>query len=506
MTADATPRLEIRGLSKSFAGTRALDAVDFDVHRGEVHALLGQNGSGKSTLIKVLAGFHDPDPGAEIRLDGEPVEIADTAQSRELGLRFVHQDLGLVLDLDTVENLAIGSGYRTGPGGRILWKQERRAAQERMSALGYHFDVRRPVRELGAAERTGVAIARALEDAEQARILVVDEPTASLPRDEVQALFSAIARVRELGLGVVYVSHRLDEIFEIADRVTVLRDGRRIATRAIGELDQAGLVDLMIGDEEMQARADRGATVGEVVLEARELRGVVLDGIDLEVRRGEVVGLAGLTGSGREEALRMMFGGLPRGGTLTVDGAEVPPLRPERAVAAGLALVPADRHALGSVTSLTVAENCTMTDTRRFSSRVGLLSRAAERREVEHWIQSLDVRPPRPEAVFATLSGGNQQKVVLAKWLRMTPKVLLLDEPTQGVDVHAKALIHALARQAASEGAAVLVASSDDSELCDVCDRVIVLRDGEVAGELRSGQITAAALGHMQLEQEQARA
>ncbi len=499
MTASSPLRLEIRGLTKTFAGTRALDGVDLDLRPGEVHALLGQNGSGKSTLIKVLAGFHAPDPGASIRLDGESVQIGDTTHSRDLGLRFVHQDLGLVLDLNTIENLALGGGFDTAFGGRIRWRDERRRAQERMRALGYEIDVRRPVRELEAAERTGVAIARALDQAEAARVLVVDEPTASLPLHEVQILFAAIDRVRKLGLSVLYVSHRLDEIFEIADRVTILRDGNRVATYDIAALDRDRLVSLMVGGQDLAARADRVRHGDDVALDVRGLCGTVLAGVDLRVHSGEVVGLAGLTGSGREAALRAIFGDLPRRGSVRVVDEVIPAGKPHRAIRAGMALVPADRHARGSITTLRVDENCTLTDLRRHSHGPARLSRRREREEVDGWITALDVRPKRSDAPFATLSGGNQQKIVLAKWLRLKPRVLLLDEPTQGVDVHAKALIHALARQAATDGAAVIIASSDDTELCDVCDRVLVLRDGEVAAELSGAALTPEAIGHLQL-------
>ena len=248
------PVLDIQNLSKTFPGTLALDSADFDLRPGEVHALVGQNGSGKSTMIKILAGYHHADPDSTITVDGEKVSIQETAASRELGFRFVHQDLGLVATLDTVENLALGEGYATGFGGRIRWRAARRDARERIRALGYDFEVRRPVGQLGAAERTGIAIARALHNWEQARVLVVDEPTASLPSNEVSVLFEAIARVRAKGLGVIYISHHLDEVFAIADRVTVLRDGRVVGTHATTDLDEDRLVAMMCGDVQLSPR------------------------------------------------------------------------------------------------------------------------------------------------------------------------------------------------------------------------------------------------------------
>jgi ribose transport system ATP-binding protein len=494
-----SPLLTIRGLSKTFPGTRALDRVDFDLRPGEIHALIGQNGCGKSTLIKVLAGYHQPDPGTEIEVAGEPVALRDTLASRQAGLRFVHQDLGLVETLSAVENLMLGRELDTAFGGRIRWRAERRDAQRRLAELGYDFDVRQPVSELGAAQRTGIAIVRALWDWERARVLVVDEPTASLPREEVNTLFEALRRLRANGLGVVYVSHRLDEIFAIGDRVTILRDGRRVGTWDVGAVDQDRLVSLMVDGTQLRpSRATKFTGTHDVVLDARGIRGVHVDNVDLHARRGEVVGIAGLTGSGREEILPLLFGALSRGGTVRVDGVDVAE-GPRAAMAAGVALVPADRRGDGAIVDLGVRQNCMLTDLRRYSSRVGRLDRAAERAEVGGWIERLDIRPRRPDATFGTLSGGNQQKVVFAKWLRRTPRVLLLDEPTQGVDVHAKATLHRLARDVAAGGAVVVIASSDDRELCDTCDRVLVLRDGHIAGQLDGDRLTPEELGRLQL-------
>ncbi|HVW47160.1 MAG TPA: sugar ABC transporter ATP-binding protein [Solirubrobacterales bacterium] len=494
------PVLDISDLSKTFPGTRALDNVAFDLYPGEVHALVGQNGSGKSTMIKILAGFHQPDDGARIELAGEEVTIHDTATSRDLGFRFVHQELGLVDELDTVENLALGEGYETGFGGRIRWRAARREARERIQALGYDFDVRRPVRELAASERTGIAIARALHDWESAKVLVVDEPTASLPSHEVAVLFEAIDRVRAKGLGVIYISHRLDEIFALADRVTLLRDGRVVGTYGTGELDEKKLVSLMVGGVELSPRIPRDPTVeSKPVLEVKGLCGEIVEDLSFTANSGEVLGIAGLTGSGREEVLRLLFGDLPRTGEVTIEGRPVRPERPTEAVAAGIALVPADRTGSGSIIGLSVRENTTLTDLARHSHAVGRLSKKEELAETREWIEALDIRPPYPEAVFDSLSGGNQQKVVLAKWLRLKPRAILLDEPTQGVDVGAKATIHALARKAAAEGATVVVASSEDAEICDICDRAIIMRNGQIAGQIEVESMTPETIAEMQL-------
>jgi ribose transport system ATP-binding protein len=492
--------LAISGLSKRFGATLALDRVDFDVRAGEVHALVGHNGSGKSTLIKILAGFHEPEPGAEAMLRGLPLRFGSAAASLAGGLRFVHQDLGLVGTLSATENLALGVGFATGRGGRIRWAIERRSARERLRELGYDVDVRVPVSELTASQRTGVAIARALRDAERARVLVVDEPTAMLPRHEVDVLFDAIRGVRRRGIGVVYVSHRLDEIFAIADRVSVLRDGRRVGTFPVAELDEGRLVELMTGGA-VPAQRDRAAASprNDGLLTVRALGGRVLKDVSFSVAGGEILGVAGLTGSGREELLPLLFGARRRRGELSVAGAVVSPGSPRAAIGAGVAFVPGDRHGSGSVTTLSVRANLVLTDLRRHTARLGALRRGAERAETRSWAARLDIRPRQPDAPFTSLSGGNQQKVVLAKWLRMRPRVLLLDEPTQGVDVQAKAIIHELARDAAAGGAAVVIASSDDAELCECCDRVLVVRDGRIAGELRDDAINRHELARLQL-------
>jgi ribose transport system ATP-binding protein len=501
MSVEAEALLTVRALTKHFGATLALDRVDLDVRAGEVHALVGHNGSGKSTLIKILAGFHEPQGRARVTVRGTPLRFGSAAASLGAGLRFVHQDLGLVNTLSTVENLALGVGFETGRLGRIDWGAARRRARQTMRELGYDFDVTRPVGELAAAERTGIAIARALTRTEDACLLVVDEPTAMLPRHEVDVLFEAIRRITRRGVGVIYVSHRLDEVFSIADRVTVLRDGRRVGTYALQDLDEHRLVELMMGGAPREPqRADRVDLRGDRLLAVRELAGAVLRDVSFEIHGGEVVGVAGLTGSGREEVLPLLFGARKRrGGAVEVGGDALPAGSPSAAIAAGVALVPGDRHGLGSVISLLVRENFVLADARRHAGRFWHLRRGAERAEARRWTTSLDIRPPDPDAPFASLSGGNQQKVVLGKWLRMQPRVLLLDEPTQGVDVGAKAIILDLAREAASAGAAVVIASSDDAELCDCCDRVLVIRDGRIAGALGGDEINSHAVARLQL-------
>jgi ribose transport system ATP-binding protein len=495
-----TPLLEIRGMSKSFPGTRALESVDMDIASGEIHALVGQNGSGKSTLIKILAGFHEPQSGSVVRVDGDEVELGHPAAARSAGFRFVHQDLALVESLSVVENLALGRGFETGKSGRILWRAERRRARDMLASLGFNVDVRNPVAELTAAERTGVAIARALWEWEDgARVLVLDEPTATLPKAEVEILFESVRRVRERGVGVLYVSHRLDEVFSIADRVSVLRDGRKVGTYETRELDEKKLIGLMLGAAITRAVSSAATTAGETVLRARGLCGVVLADLDFEARAGEVVGFAGLTGSGREELLPLLFGARPRNGTVQVGEDFIAPGNPQDAIRRGMSLVPADRLRQGGVFDMSVRSNLTLTKLSDLRGPGGAIRTRQEKREVSDWLKRLDVRPHDPDLRLATLSGGNQQKVVIAKWLRLRPRVLLLDELTQGVDVGAKAMIHALIRQAAEAGTAVVLASSDDEEICDLCDRTYVLREGRIAAEISQPDMTIDEVGRLQL-------
>jgi ribose transport system ATP-binding protein len=487
-------------LSKTFPGTRALVDVDFDIRPGEVHALVGQNGSGKSTLIKILAGFHEPDPGAEAQFADMPFPLGDSDAAQAAGLRFVHQDLGLVPTLDAVDNLALGVGYITGRGHRIRWRQQAKAAREAIQGIGYDVDVRRPILQLEPIEKTAVAIARALRGIRESDVslLVLDEPTATMPQPEVERLFQIIERVKGRGVGVLFVSHHLEEVFEIADRVTVFRDGHNVGTRATEGLTQRELVEMMTGGFVDDVSTSAGAAREDEVMKITSLNGRELRDFHLTVHQGEVVGVAGITGSGREELCAMVFGGRPRTGNVTVNGKTLDAMSPDQSVALGLALVPADRHRDGLILSFTVRENLTLTDLGRFWRRFRLHHRA-ERDHAAAAIEQFDVKTPTGEAPVESLSGGNQQKIVLGKWLQLSPAVLLLDEPTQGVDVAAKAEVHHLVDQAAREGTSVLVCSTDEGELERLCDRVIVLRSGRAVAEFCRPNISAKRLAQESL-------
>jgi ribose transport system ATP-binding protein len=481
------PALTITGLSKTFPGQVALNGVDLTVEAGEVHALLGQNGSGKSTLVKILAGYHQPDPGAHAEVAGRPFALGDAAAAREAGLRFVHQDLGLVDAASVLENLALGRGYATGLGRHIRWREQRRQAREAIERLGLDVDVRRAVGELDAADRTGVAIARALIgwEEEGASVLVLDEPTAALPAGEVHRLFGVVERLRDRGIAVLFVSHHLDEVFAVAQRATILRDGHHIATTAVADLDHAGLVELIVGHGVAAGSSAREPKVGTpVLLEVEHLGGDRLRDLSFTVAESEVVGIAGLRGSGREEVAGLLAG-RPRSGTVRLGGATVPAGDPRRATQAGLFLVSGDRQAYGIVSEMTVRENLTLSGLGRFMR--GWLRRSPEKREAQEWVERLNVVTAGTEANIMTLSGGNQQKVLIARALRVDPRLLVLDDPTKGVDVGAKDEIHALIDDVTTRGTAVVIASTDAEELVRLCHRVLVLKQG-VLSEVLEGR------------------
>jgi ribose transport system ATP-binding protein len=500
---ERTPSLRVEGVSKSFSGTRVLDAVDLHVRAGEVHAVVGQNGSGKSTLVKILAGFHRPDSVMGAEASGQPLKLGDAAAAHLAGWRFVHQDLGLVSTLDTVDNLAIGFGYITGPGYKVRWRLEAAAARKAIAELGYHFDVRKPVIQLAVVERTAVAIARALQDlGEGTTLLVLDEPTATMPRPEVERLLSLVRRVRQRGIAVLYISHHLEEVLEAADRVTVLRDGAVVDTRKVDSITRRDLIEMMTGAEAASSEKERSNPAQpsrEPLVQIKGVSGRVLHEFTRELYTGEVLGVAGITGSGRDELCGLLFGGRPRQGTVNVAGSNLASSRPDKSVSMGIGYIPADRHSLGLIMDMSIRENMTLVDLSAYWRRARLQHRA-ERKAVAELRAGLSIRGSRDEAPVSSLSGGNQQKVSLGKWIRMKPRILLLDEPTQGVDVGSQAEIHSLIDDIAAKGSAVLVCSSDEAELERLCDRVIVLRHGRIVAELHghrlsSNTIVKASLG-----------
>ncbi len=483
------PLLRVRGLIKTFPELRALDGVDLEVGAGEVVAVVGANGSGKSTLVKILAGVYEADGGTVKTLPREGTEAdGRTARSE---LHFIHQDLGLIPMLTTVENLDLGRELGGGIVRPVHARKEASRARELIAQFGAGFDVGLPVLQLSAAERTIVAIARALDGwTRPDNVLVLDEPTAALHGDEVGKLFEAIRRVAQRGAGVIFISHRLDEVMDLADRVVVLRDGKKVADVVAGEFDHDALVRMIVGRAVAEG-VSRQAATGDVLLRVSGLRGSTVRGVDFALRAGEILGVTGILGSGREHLSRVLFGALPRsGGEVLLEGRALVAESPAGAISRQVGFVPADRHRDGAVMSLSVRENLTLPRLRPFRRGLGQIDARAERREAGDWVGRIGLRPPSPERALGLFSGGNQQKVVLAKWLRNDPKVLLLDEPTQGVDVGAKAAIYELLARAAANGTGVLVSSSDTKELAMLCDRVLVLRDGELVAEIEGSQLS----------------
>jgi ribose transport system ATP-binding protein len=510
-TSEKAPlRLQVQNLSMTFAGQQALSGFALTVGSGEVRGLVGENGSGKSTFIKILSGYHQPDDGGEILIENVPLKFASPASSRELGVRFVHQDLGLIDSLSVLENLNLGSRYRTRIG-TIRGRAERLQATEDLARAGLTVDLLRPLGELSPAEKTGVAIARALrpdstgaeQDGAKIRLLVLDEPTATLPATEVDDLITTVKAVAASGTSVLYVSHRLEEIFALTDNVTVLRDGHVVAERATSTLDHRELIRLLVGSELEDIRAeatalDRASRDDRLVV--ARLDSAPLADISFTAASGEVVGIAGITGSGRDILLASIFGAIPRDrGSVEIDGVAIAAERPDASIAAGFAMLPADRRALGGIMEWTARENISLPDLPAFWNRFSL-SRRREVSEAKSWFSRLSVRPSDgTESTLATFSGGNQQKVLFAKWLRRNPRVFLLDEPTQGVDVGAKAEIHREILRAAETGATVLISSSDADELVALCHRVLVLREGRIVAEVPKDALTTAVLSEKSL-------
>jgi ribose transport system ATP-binding protein len=498
--------LRITRLTKSFGGQIALQGVDLSVDYGEVHALVGQNGSGKSTLIKVLSGYHQPDPGAQAELAGRPFQLGSAHAARTAGLRFVHQDLALVLQLSILDNMMLGRTYPVGLGGRI----RSRVAAERVSGylrrVGVDADVRQPIASLGPAERSAVAIARALSDTGSARLLLVlDEPTAALPSDDVSRLLGAIRALRDEGHGILLVSHHLGEILDVADRITVLRDGKVVASVLRSEVDQRRLTELIVGHSAVPAgvvshEQELGRLSQDPVLRVRSLRGSRVTGLDLDVLPGEIVGVAGITGSGRESLASLITGRLPHQGQVEVAGTVLRPGQPHRVLAAGAAGVPGERARFGVFPNLGVRTNMTISLLGRHR-RLGRIDRRRERGEVSDWIERLGIVTQGPDAPIQSLSGGNQQKVLVARALRTRPKLLVLDDPTQGIDIGARAQIHEVIQRCAADGIGILLISTDSDELAQLADRTLILAGGACARVLRRGPaVTAKSIDVSQLE------
>ncbi len=487
------PLVSMRGIRLAYPGVQAVDGADFSLEAGEVVALVGKNGAGKSTLMKVLAGIQRADEGT-IEIAGAPVPAPyGPIEASRLGIAVVHQELEVVPRLSVAENVALGAGFPRRRGGAVAWSRLRDRAHAILDDLQPGIDPAAPVGDLSLAQQRLVMIARGVY--RQARIVILDEPSAALNDEEIAMLHAVVRRLADRGHAVVYISHRLQEILDLTTRAVVMRDGRVVDERPTAGFDRGSLVEAITGHSRIEVEPTRPepVAVGDPVLEVRGLtRAGVVEDVDLRVHAGEVLGLAGLAGAGRTEIARMIAGAdRADRGTVHVRGRELRLRTPRDAVDAGIALVPEDRRNEGLLTQFGVRFNVTLASLfRHRRGRLPVPSKASERQAVADSVERLRVSAGDPERPVALLSGGNQQKVVIAKWLERDPDVLIFDEPTQGIDVEAKAEALGLARALAARGRAVLLIASDFSELVSTCDRVVVLREGRIVGELRDQQVS----------------
>jgi len=477
----APPIVRLRGVRKSFGATVAVQSIDLELRAGEVHAWVGENGAGKSTLARILGGLHG-DYRGEIQLAGRALRLSAPAVAVRAGIALVHQELSLVPELSVAENVFLGREPRGRFPGSVDFGAMRQRAAALLAELGVELRAGEKLARLSPGERQLVEIAKGL--AREARVLILDEPTSSLSKREAERLLARVRELRERGLALVYVSHRIEEIFSVADRISVLRDGRLVATRAVGEWDEGSLLRALVGRELARPAERPRAVRGEAILRTEELGGDGFEGVSLSLHRGELLGLAGLAGAGRSSLLRALFGLAPaKRGRVLLRGVPLRSARPADALRAGIAMVPEDRFHEGLIPERSLRENVALASLRELS-RGPFIDGTREREAVAAVARRVGLERSSSETAVRRLSGGNQQKVVLARALLREPQILLLDEPTRGIDVGAKAEIHARLLELAREGTAVLLASSDLPELLALCDRILVLRGGRVVAEL----------------------
>jgi rhamnose transport system ATP-binding protein len=480
------PVVQVEHISKAFGGVHALRDVQLALYAGEVHALLGENGAGKSTLIKTITGVHTPDSGT-LALDGQPIRFSDTRDAQQHGIAAIYQEPSLFPDLDIAENIFVGR--QPTRAGRVEWNAMYAAARDLLHRLGVSLDPRTKARELSVAQQQMVEIARSLSL--KARVLIMDEPTSSLTQREVEELFTIVRQLREAGTAILFISHRLEELFAIADRVTTLRDGAYVGTRMMESVTATELIQMMVGRTLDELFPKQEVAPGDVLLEVVNLSvaGHFSD-ITFSIRQGEIVGMSGLIGAGRTDVARTLFGILPAtGGTIRIKGKPVTITSPEQAMALGIGFVPEDRKQHGLVLEFPIADNITLPKLPTFA-KWGWLNSKAERAAAAEGSTQLQVKMAGLEQAAGQLSGGNQQKVVLAKWLATRPRILILDEPTRGIDVGTKAAVHRLMSQLAAEGMAILMISSELPEVLGMSDRILVMREGHLTAEFTRDRAT----------------
>ncbi len=491
---EQTPRsaLKLDHIVKTFPGVKALSDVSMEFKKGEVHGVVGENGAGKSTLMKILVGVLEKDSGS-IEIDGVPVEIKSPLHAQQLGLSIIFQEFNLINSLSIAENIYIGRMPTRRVTG-IDWKKVNRDAKTMVNAVGLEINPRTKVERLSVAQKQMVEIAKAL--AYDSRIVIMDEPSATLTENELKHLFSTIHKMKENGVTVIYISHRLDEIFELCDRVSILRDGKMIGTRDIGDVTKEWIISGMVGramDDEYPKRTS--GPLAEVALKVEGLtRNGVFQDISFQLHKGEILGFAGLVGSGRTEIVRAIFGAdRYQAGEVTISGACFINATPRKAISKRLALLTEDRKQQGLILPASVSSNISLAALRSVC-RFGVLSRAKERGIARQYISKIGIKTPSPEQLAVNLSGGNQQKVIIAKWLHTNADILILDEPTRGIDVGAKYEIYQLINKLADEGKAVVIISSELPEVINLCDRILVVHGGRIKGELYGEQKTAEAV------------
>ncbi|MCF5025009.1 sugar ABC transporter ATP-binding protein [Pseudomonas lurida] len=487
MNAMHTPAVEMLGISKKFGGISALSHAGFSAHAGEIHALMGENGAGKSTLMKILAGAYVRDTGT-VSLNGEPVEIRKPGDALKLGISIIYQEFALAAHLSVAENICIDDLGKSR--GFVQWAAMRKKARAILDELGFSdIDVRQSVGSLPVAYQQAVEICKALS--RNSSVLVFDEPTAVLTSHEAEKLFKILEELRRKGVCIVYVSHRMDEIFRICDRATVLKDGQTVGTLALADITERGLIEMMIGRELSDLFPSRNARIGEVLLEVERLcAGRLVRDVSFNLRAGEVLGFCGLVGAGRTETMRAIFGADRKtSGTVRLNGRELQNRTPREAIANGIGLLPEDRKQQGVLLEMSIRVNGALRPASPYSGRMGWIASSREIQGIEALSKQLSVKTRSIEQLVGDLSGGNQQKVALMKWVDAGSRVLILDEPTRGVDVGAKTEIYRVINDLAEQGVAIIMVSSEMMEVIGMCDRVVVMREGAVAGELAGERI-----------------
>lgn len=485
------PWIAARGISKQFAGVEVLSDVDLDLHAGEIHALLGENGAGKSTFAKILAGVHRPTRGT-LSLNGKPIEIPNPMVAQRLGITLIHQEPISFPDMSVAENLVLGRD-QGNLLGRVHWAKIEQSAKDLMALLGVNIDVTKPMRGLSIADQQMVEIARAL--ASDSRLIIMDEPTAPLTPNEVQTLFGIVRRLRDEGRTIIFISHRLEEVRALCDRATIFRDGRLVDTAHVADLSDDDIIRLMIGRplKELMHRSD--AEIGDVALEVKDLNSPgKFSNISFFVRKGEIVGLAGLVGAGRTDVARAIFGVAPAAsGTICINGVEANISEPSSAIELGLAFVPEDRAIAGIFGSLPVEHNISAAVPKKIAPG-GFISRTIEKLLATQSVENLRIRLASLRQPISELSGGNQQKTILARWLHTNPQVLILDEPTRGIDIGVKAEFYEMIGEMAANGRAILLISSELPELLALCDRILVMSEGELTADIPGGEATQESI------------